>query len=293
MADRDERNTRLAQNAVQRRDLEMQDRLRPALEGERSSQLELGTARNQSDLRNNPFHEQEDAAESKYRAARAASDLETLPEDVAAKTEVRDLQLDQMRRQDPWADHLGRVTKDPSHMLAYDYFKETAPKEIKDPEARAKYAYAQGLRLAQDQDAVNSVMEHRALGKIDDETMNSMLESVDDPSGNHYGLRIKPEARARVRTMEAEGRMRKEQERIREADVREARMAEASRLDSINSLLRSAQKRAELGDEAAKKEVSEWEDELRNMVRGKQQAVKTGDKTGKPVDENARKALLR
>lgn len=299
MADRDERNTRLAQNAVQRRDLEMQDRLRPALEGERSSQLELGTARNQSDLRNNPFHEKEDAAESQYRTARAAADLETLPGDVAAKTEVRDLQLGQMRRQDPRAEQLARITKDPAHLAAYDYFKTTAPKEIRDPEERSHYAYNQSLRLAQDQEDVDAVIEARAKGELSDESMAAMLESVDSPDGQHFGLRVRPEARVRTRTMKAERGMRKQNLQ----EQRELRIAQASHdaqilrtLDDQVSDYRKALETSNDSTAKAKLEKAQRDREmiLERMMGSAAQGGKTSaSQDGKPVDQSRLNALIR
>ena len=189
MADRDERNTRLAQNAVQRRDLEMQDRLRPALEGERSSQLELGTARNQSDLRNNPFHEQEDAAESQFNTVRAKAAMEDLPDSR---------RLDSLQRQgaiediESGEDKLKRSGINP---LAYDFnLRQVVTKNPglskKDQQRMARN---ETLRLQHDAPYVDAI-EEEAMTINDPRFRSKFLEDVVDPDTGARFTKVRADA---------------------------------------------------------------------------------------------------
>ena len=168
----------------------------------------------------------------------------------------RDAMMEHIQNDDPYAANLQRITKDPAHHLAYDYFLENAPKELKKPRDRQKYAYAKGLQLAQDQDAADAVYSDYAAGKFDEKALGDMLESVDSPDGQHFGMRVKPEARTRVRAMMEEQKAR----RLNLQEQRETRISQTAHdaqiLHALDDQITDYRKAAENGtDDTAKEKL--------------------------------------
>jgi hypothetical protein len=295
---RDDLDTKRVENFTRRLESGSRARTLPFTESATIAQQKLQTQRAESDARLNPFAESEELAKSKLGTAQAEASLQTLPQDVDARNIERDAAVTRIKSDDPELERLQRLTKSPGPLMAYEHYLDTAPKELKTPEARRKYAYNQSLRIAQDEDAVAALYESYADGKLDAQALDSFLEPVMGANGEDFGMRVKsdPKVRTRVRSLVAESGLRKERQRASEASAREARLSEASRMDSINSLIRSAQKRAETGDPAAAKEIAEWEAELAKMIRGTSQAAAPAvnpSAPANPVDGNARTRLLR
>lgn len=271
-------------------------RVLPHTEAANIATARLTRERAESDIKNNPFHEREDAAESQFQTKQAELGLESMPEDEAARREARDIGMERLRSQDPNLERIARMTKNPAHLRAYDYFTEAAPKEIRDPEQRRRFAQNKALQLAEDEDGVDALYEARALNKIDDDAIAEMVESVDSPDGQHFGLRIKPEARAKVRSLLAESKMRK----LTLAEQRESRIANSAantqllraindQIDDLRKDLESDTGNASL--KAALASAYKERDDVKKMLMGKS-GESSAPSSQKPVDATRAKALI-
>jgi hypothetical protein len=295
----DELDTRRAENFTRRLESGSRARVLPFSESATIAEQRLQKEKAESDLRLNPFAESEAVAESKLQKAQADSSLQTLPEDVEARNLERDVATDRLRREDPEMEQLTRLTKNPRHLLAYEHFLETAPPEIKAPDARRKYARNQSLQIAQDEDSVASVYESYTNGELDETALDAFLEPVTGTNGEDFGMRVKndPKVRARVRNIVAKNNARKEMLK-RESDERQAsRLENDSRIRAINGLMDDARKVlvTDATNAEALAELKDLKDQLKGLLGsgGGNGGQSSASPSAKPVDDSARTRLLR
>lgn len=297
---RDDQQTKAVENFTRRLEAGSRNRILPHSEQAKIAQHKLDREKAQSGSRLNPFAE--DAGREKLLLDKEISQAgrQTLPDDIAAQNLERDYKSEKLRFADPMQERLAKVTDNPAHLLAYEHFRDSAPETIADPSERGRFAYAKSLQLARDADAVAALWDAYSDGELDDVAIGELTESVDDASGNNYGMMVRntPEARARVNSILAQQRGRK----LKLQEQRESRISNASRdaqilrsLDDEISDLRE-QSRLDGGNADIKKALEEARIRRRAIIKrleGDDMPASPAPSAAKPVDKKETDRLLR
>ncbi len=225
MEERDARNTRLAQNAGLRNDLEMKERLRPALERQTLTGAELGAAKNESALTNNPFDEESDRETLITEADQQRAQRELLPGDVALKKKLTEQAIET-------ADPYSKRFRKPEDIDLYESFKEDEDDTMPETK-RMESAFRKANQIAKDRATIDILNDAIYTGDKDAE---SLIETVTDSRGRIKGQRLKDDADP----VKVRGIVMKHQNARRDSELRQRQMnKKVEQIDRLASRLSS------------------------------------------------------
>lgn len=180
---RDDLATRKDENLTRRLELGSRRRTLPFMEQADIAQQRVAAQKAESDMRLNPFIEQERKAESQLGKAEAEAALADIPAAADYRSARRTAEIDELQSADPYAKRFRK----PEDLDAYERLKETADPSLTGIK-RQQWAQQQALRIAGDRDSVNLLNEAAYLG---DKEAEGLVDVVTDSVGNVIGQRIK------------------------------------------------------------------------------------------------------
>ena len=253
-ANRNKFLTDLSEGALRRAEVPYRIKALPFSSAAQIAQSRLLEQRSEADLNMLPRQIQAEEARTAYDIERNRANLEDLPESRAYERERTQYEQEKMRREDPYAQRLGRITDKPQHLFAYESFLENAPMALRDDERR-KFAMNEALRLAADEQSISDIVEADTLG-IKPGALDLYTEPVTDPSSGLYlGRRLKKDVpRNEVDRLRKEVETKKYQSQI-EMDERKFQRQEQS--DRVRIAERRSAELAKEIESAGKEEVEE------------------------------------